>query len=201
MADGERRDETGEGSADLRAALRRARLSEAERSDVIVELRAAEVARLELLAEALEPVIAELPADTALIDCQIVPGHRPRFWIDMLGYVQMGHDRRGYELVSETRAGSQVLFRSGEVEAMAAKVTDYIAHRLVERDRQAARARTPLLTDDRFSWGEPRLEAPPPPAAAAPGAGAAFWQVAFSFMLGVAAGMVAMLVLGLIVTG
>jgi len=204
MADEGRPDERSAESTDLRAALRRARLSEAERSDVIVDLRQAELARLELLGEKLEPMLLQLPPDSDLIDCQVVPGYRPRLWIDMLAYVQMARDRRGYELVSESRAGRQVLFHSEDVGAMAGKVTDYIAHRLVERDRLAARTREPAPPEP----DAPRSPALPAALPIAPGAAAVdsagaqtmFWRVAFAFMLGVVTGIVALLVLGLIVT-
>ena len=44
----------------LQAAIRKARIVQAERSDAMADLREADIARLELLAEALEPVIQEL---------------------------------------------------------------------------------------------------------------------------------------------
>lgn len=193
MSDRDVGGDAGPGGRGLKAALRRARLSEAEHSDVIVDLRAAEVARLEVLADELAPVIAELPPDTDLIDCSIVPGHPPRLWIDMLGYVVMARDKRTYQLISESRAGRQVLFESDNAKEVAAKATDYIAHRLIERERMAEGARLPRLRDETGA------------ASAAESArgrnGAAFWQVAFAFVLGVVSGILAMLVMALIVTG
>lgn len=46
---------------DLKSALRKARIESAERSDVISELRGAEVARLEILQDQLAPVLAQVP--------------------------------------------------------------------------------------------------------------------------------------------
>ena len=45
----------------LRSAMRKARLNQAERSDVIVDLREAEQARLELLFDELQPVFDDIP--------------------------------------------------------------------------------------------------------------------------------------------
>ena len=47
----------------LKDAIRRVRTAEAERSDVVVELRDAERARLEMLADELRSVFAEIPAE------------------------------------------------------------------------------------------------------------------------------------------
>ncbi len=45
----------------LRDALRKARIEAADRTGVVVELRDAEVARLEILNEALDPLFAQVP--------------------------------------------------------------------------------------------------------------------------------------------
>ena len=45
----------------LKQAMHEARVEAAERTSVVVDLRDAEVARLELLSEALDPVFAEFP--------------------------------------------------------------------------------------------------------------------------------------------
>ena len=45
----------------LRDALRKARIEAADRTGVVVELRDAEVARLEILNEALDPLFAQFP--------------------------------------------------------------------------------------------------------------------------------------------
>ncbi|MGA8170435.1 MAG: hypothetical protein WB816_06340, partial [Methylocystis sp.] len=62
----------------LSAALRRARIDNAARSGVLADLRGAEIARLEILREQLEPVLAQLPADCDLFDVAVSPGERPR---------------------------------------------------------------------------------------------------------------------------
>lgn len=119
----------------LQTAIRKARIVQAERSDAMSDLREADIARLELLAEALEPVIDELPKDTSQFDCKVVESDRPRLWVDMLAYVMMGRDRRTYQFMKSTRAGRQTLFESTRVDDMSDHITDYIAHRIIEREK------------------------------------------------------------------
>ena len=68
---------------DLKSALRRARIENAERAAVIAELRGAEIARLEMLEEQLEPVLAQVPQDCDLFDVALLPSEHPRLFIDM----------------------------------------------------------------------------------------------------------------------
>ncbi len=122
----------------LKAAIRRARVEEAEHSEVLAELRGAELARLERLQDALEPVLAEVPADADLFDVGITQGAHPRLFIDMIGFIEMGRDRRLYRFVQDTRHGRVKLAESEKIDAMVKAVTDYIARRLVEREKALA---------------------------------------------------------------
>lgn len=132
-------DEAARPAPDLQAALRRARVIEAEHSEVIVDLRAAEIARLEELRDELEPVYAQIPPEHAvLFDGGLVPGFPPRLWIDIVSFVEMGRDRRLYRFLRDSRSGRAVLFENASPAEMANKITDYIAHRLVERERMLA---------------------------------------------------------------
>jgi hypothetical protein len=119
----------------LKEAMREARIDLAERTGVIVDLRNAEIARLELLNEALDPLFAEIPPEIELFDRGIAPGEPPRLWIDMIAHVAMGRDKRIYRFLQDTRYGRRVLAESGEVPDMVAAVTKYVARRLVERER------------------------------------------------------------------
>src|SRR3978361_2582791 len=78
----------------LRDALRRARIEAADRTGVVVELRDAEVARLEILNEALDPLFAEVPGQVDLFDRGVSQGETPRLWIDVVAHVLMGRCRR-----------------------------------------------------------------------------------------------------------
>ncbi|MEA2759793.1 MAG: hypothetical protein QOH65_2406 [Methylobacteriaceae bacterium] len=123
---------------DLKGALRRARIENAERSDVITELRGAEVARLEILQEQLEPVLAQVPADCDLFDVALVPSEHPRLFIDMLGFIEMGRHRRLYRFLQDTRHGRVTLCETEQLDKMVEAITNYIAQRLIERERALA---------------------------------------------------------------
>src|ERR1700709_2385005 len=84
---------------DLKAAVREARIEAAERSGVVVDLRDAELARLELLSEALDPLFAQIPAGVELFDRAISQGDVPRLWINVVAHVEMGRDKRIYRFV------------------------------------------------------------------------------------------------------
>ncbi len=127
------------GGADgsLRAALHRARSDQADHFDAVEEVRLAETARLQALADELYPVVQSLPDDNEQVQCVVVPGNPPRLWIDMLAYVAMGEDGRTYRLLQTTTAGRITLYETLDRNEMAGQVTDYIAHRLIDREREA----------------------------------------------------------------
>ncbi len=133
----------------LKDAMRQARIEMAERSGVVVDLRDAELARLELLNQALEAVYAEIPEGVELFERGIAEGDTPRLWIDMIAHVAMGRDKRVYRFVQDTRYGRRVIAESADVEEMARAVTQYIARRLVERERVIA-GDTELAARDRL---------------------------------------------------
>lgn len=122
----------------LKDAVREARIEAAERSGVVVDLRDAELARLELLNDALEPLFKEIPTEVELFDRGISRGDVPRLWIDVVAHVEMGRDKRMYRFVQDTRYGRKVLAESYEVPELVSAVTKYVARRLVEREQALA---------------------------------------------------------------
>src|SRR5579864_897975 len=122
----------------LRDALRKARIEAADRTGVVVDLRDAEVARLEILNEALDPLFAQVPAEIDLFDRGISQGETPRLWIDVVAHVVMGRDKRIYRFVQDTRFGRIVLAESHDVPVIVDAVTDYVARRMVEREHALA---------------------------------------------------------------
>ncbi len=119
----------------LNEAMHQARVEAAERTSVVVDLRDAEVARLELLNETLDPLFAEIPPEVDLFDRGVSGGETPRLWIDAVAHVVMGRDKRGYRFLHDSRMGRHVLAESHEIPDIVAAVTTYVARRLIERQR------------------------------------------------------------------
>jgi hypothetical protein len=120
----------------LKEAMRQARIEAAERTGVVVDLRDAELARLELLSEALDPVFADVPPEVELFDRGFSRGDQPRLWIDMIAHVAMARDKRTYRLLQDSRFGRRILAESPEIPDIVQAVTAYVARRLIERERQ-----------------------------------------------------------------
>ncbi len=119
----------------LRDSIRKVRVAEMERTDVVVGLQESEKARLELLSEELIDVFKEVPEDDDQFAFQIVPGTQPRLWIDMTSHVLMGRDCHSYRFVKETRLGRMVLLETADIDDMADCITEYIAERIIEKER------------------------------------------------------------------
>src|SRR5450631_3732682 len=150
----------------LRDALRQARIEAADRTGVVVDLRDAEVARLEILNEALDPLFAQVPDQVDLFDRGISQGDTPRLWIDVVAHVLMGRDKRIYRFVQDTRFGRIVIAESHDVVTILDAVTDYVARRMIEREH--ALVATPVA--------EPAVVEPP--------RRGRFWPFAFGFVVG-----------------
>lgn len=129
----------------LKDALRKARVDQAERTSVVVDLYDAEIARLEILNEALDPVFNEIPTEVDLFDRGISRGETPRLWIDPIAHVVMGRDKRVYRFVQDTRYGRKVLAETGNVVEMVDAITRYLAQRLIERERALADGSLPAV--------------------------------------------------------
>src|SRR6266481_1672202 len=154
----------------LRDALRQARIEAADRIGVVVDLRDAEVARLEILNEALDPLFAQVPEQVDLFDRGVSQGETPRLWIDVVAHILMGRDKRIYRFVQDTRFGRIVLAESHDVPVIVDAVTDYVARRMIEREH--AMVATPIAA---------------PVVAEKPRRGGKFWSFLLGFILGVAA--------------
>jgi hypothetical protein len=119
----------------LADAIRDVKNAAADRDDVVVDIREAQRTRLELLADELRPVFADVPVEDDRFDLAISAGVQPRLWIDAVSHVTMGRDRRTYRFLRDTRLGRVVLAESTDMKPVANQVTRYIAERIVERNR------------------------------------------------------------------
>jgi len=129
-------DRSGDGKVRrLSDAVRRVRIAESERADAYADLHDGDRARLGLLVEELGGVFAELPDDEPFFICEVAGATPPRLWIDPTSHVVMGRDRRTYRFLKETRLGRLVLNETDDVVSAADAITDYIAERVVERER------------------------------------------------------------------
>jgi hypothetical protein len=148
---------------DLVASIRQARVESAERADAIAEVRELEIVRLKALESALEPVVDQAPQGVDLFDLALAQSEHPRLFVDMIAFVDMAHDKRTYRFFQDTRHGRVLMAESQSVDTIVAAVADYVARRLVERERA-------VTVDSRVAEG-PR----PPPAEAN---GPATWPMA-----------------------
>ena len=161
----------------LRDALRQARIEAADRTGVVVDLRDAEVARLEILNEALDPLFVQVPEKVDLFDRGISQGDTPRLWLDAISHVAMGRDKRRYRFVQDTRFGRKVLAESNEIPEIVETVTHYVAARIIERERALVEDEGPLHARLHQSLHRSR--------------GRSRWRTLRSFLLGMIAGCVA----------
>jgi len=166
----------------LKEAVRAARIEAAERTGVVVDMRDADVARLELLNEALDPLFKEIPDSIDLFERGISRGETPRLWLDVVAHVAMGRDKRMYRFVQDTRYGRTTIAESYEIPALVRAITRYVASRLVERERalaegprEEAPVDAPLTVTRRRRWGKFR-----------------------AFLLGLVVGVIALFVLAMI---
>jgi hypothetical protein len=142
----------------LQQAIRQTRIETAERSAVVVEMRDAELARLELLNDALDTLFKDVPSGVDLFDRGISRGETPRLWIDAIAHVAMGRDKRRYRFIQDTRYGRKVLADSTDIPEIVKAVTHYVAYRLIERERalaagESALAQNPTLARPRHGLG------------------------------------------------
>ncbi len=155
---------------DLAAALRTARIENAERAGALADLREIELGRLAVLESALEKVVRQAPPDVDLFDLTLARGERPRVFLDMVAFVEMGRDRRTYRFFQDTLHGRVLIAESPKIDVIVAACTHYVARRLVER-RRALSQPIPLdvAADDTSSPdAPPERPAVPNTAGAAP---------------------------------
>jgi len=119
----------------LAKAMDRVKTAQADRDDVVVDMKQAARTRLELLAKDLQPVFESMPKHSDQFEFALTDGGNGRLWIDMTAFVRMGRDRRVYEFVKDTRLGRTILAHGTDRKIIGEVVTDYVAERVLERER------------------------------------------------------------------
>src|ERR1700723_865038 len=165
---------------DLAASIRQARVENAERAEAMAEVRELEIVPLKALESALEPVVDQAPQGLDLFDLALTQSEHPRLFLDMIAFVDMAHDKRTYRFFQDSRNGRVLMAESQSLDTIVAAVADYVARRLVERERavtvdsRAAKGPRPQPAEANgpATWpiGRPRTRAlhVPPPAASEP---------------------------------
>jgi hypothetical protein len=158
---------------DLAASIRQARVENAERAEAMADLRELEIVRLKALESALEPIVDQAPQGVDLFDMALTQSEHPRLFLDMIAFVDMAYDKRTYRFFQDTRQGRVLIAESQSVDTIVAAVADYVARRLVERERAVTVAEVPRPqppeTNGPATWpiAKPRTRVLHYPAAAA----------------------------------
>lgn len=132
MADKKDKDQQGPRLVDI---VRENRMAAAAREDVVVDMKEADKARLELLAEKLQIIVQSIDEDDDRFDFALSSGVQPRLWIDGVAHIHMGRDRRTYRFVRDTRLGRVVIFEGVDIDQAHKHVANYIADRVIERQK------------------------------------------------------------------
>ena len=136
------------------AALRSARLAEAAHFEAITNIRDAATLRLQVLKDDLEPIVEARRETDEFIDLALVPGTPPRLWIDMVAYVFMAPDPRTYRFCQDTASGQRVLCETADRAEAAERITAYIAHRVIDRQRHIVEPLGDIRPARRaYGWG------------------------------------------------
>jgi hypothetical protein len=122
----------------LREAIHLARIQEAEAVDTSVDRRSTEMARLEVLHAAVEPVFDDIPMEDDRFALALVPSRPARLWIDIMTYVAMDNSGEIYRMIRNEGTGRRVMVETDDVGVMAGRITEYVAREIVARERQAS---------------------------------------------------------------
>ncbi|MGL4637411.1 MAG: hypothetical protein ACRCWF_15620 [Beijerinckiaceae bacterium] len=123
---------------ELAEAMGRARNKQADEDALRADSKLASAARLEAVRAQLAPLYAAIPRDVELFDLGMVTTDKPRLFVDIIAFIEMNKDASTFRFMQETRSGRVLLAETNDEKALRAAVTDYIARRLIERERALA---------------------------------------------------------------
>lgn len=162
-------------SRSLHEAVRKARVEEAYRLDEAADQRDSEIARLDLLKAELEAVFAEVPANDDRFTLMLVPSRPARLWVDLFTYVAVDEASGAYLFIRNSESGRRTLYSTASASEMADRITSYVAHEIVRRERLEAALLEPLTREER-------------PPVATPPAGLGLGVVVSAFIIGLLTG-------------
>jgi hypothetical protein len=119
----------------LAEAIHRARQQQGMHAAPAHVVPASTLSKLHGLRRKLAPLYAAIPQDVALFDLGFVTEEKPRLFIDIIAFVEMSIDSGQYRFVQETRSGHSVLLETDDETTLIARITDYIARRLIDREK------------------------------------------------------------------
>jgi hypothetical protein len=123
-------------SSSLRDAISQARLDEAQHIDTALDLRSAELTRLEILKSSLEGVFDDIPESDERFELALVPSTPARLWIDMFTFVELDPEGELYRFIRNERSGRRILVESHDAGVIRGRITEYIARQIVARERE-----------------------------------------------------------------
>ena len=119
----------------LEEALRRARASEADFLDARANVADLRFLRLEALADEMAKITKGQSNLDVFMTLRAIPGDPPRLIVDASSHVVMEPDPRTYMLIYDGPEERKVLCETEERREIEEKLTEYVAHRIVERER------------------------------------------------------------------
>lgn len=124
----------------LEEALRRARASQADFLDARANVADLRFLRLEALAEEMAKITEGQRNLDVFMTLKAIPGDPPRLIVDGASHVVMEPDPRTYMLIYDGPEERKVLCETEERREIEEKLTEYVAHRIVENERAVGEA-------------------------------------------------------------
>ncbi|MEM7778577.1 MAG: hypothetical protein AAF732_23615 [Pseudomonadota bacterium] len=131
-------------SRSLKATIEKLRAAEADVKHAQTGRLAAERLKLENLADELRPVIEEIDPSDDRFEFTLAAGARPRLWIDQTAFVAIGRDGQLFRMFKDTPNGRVVLAEVADVDGMADLVAEYVAERVIAREKMIESDVVPL---------------------------------------------------------
>jgi hypothetical protein len=119
----------------LAEAINRARQQQDTQPDLAKDIKASALTRLRGLRHKLAPLYAAIPQDVELFDLGFITEEKPRLFIDIIAFVEMSADLAQYRFMQEQRSGRSVILETDDEAILIAGITDYIARRLIDREK------------------------------------------------------------------